>query len=710
MSDRPRLLPLLGPAGHAGRSSMTCLYRCGNACDHPVPNESDNPYFGDLVRAEVSRRGVVRAGAVGALVLGFGGAATGALTGSPALAAPAGTAAPAAPDVDALRQARPAAGEGDLTFKPIPANRLDTFVVPNGYDHSVVIRWGDPVLPNAPALDVHNQTAERQAKQFGYNCDFVGVLPLDKRGERALLVVNHEYTNENLMFPGFTTQEALTVEQVKACIAAHGLSVVELERVDGTGEWAVVSKGARPYNRRITALNTQFELTGPAAGSAYLKTAADPAGRTAVGTLNNCAGGVTPWGTVLSGEENFNQYFVGGDGAPESEQPRLARYGISTTARYPSDSRRWERAQARFDLTRHPNEANRHGWIVEVDPFDPKSRPRKHTAMGRFKHEGANVIVATDGRVVAYSGDDERFDYLYKFVSDKKFRPGNGAAARQHNLTLLESGTLYVAKLDQTSAGEIDGSGKLPSDGAFNGRGTWIRLVRGNTSYVPGMTTAEVLTFTRLAGDAVGATKMDRPEDVEASLLTGKVYVALTNNTNRGVGSNPPADEANPRIGNKHGQILELVEDGADNAAESFAWSLPIVCGDPTDPSTYFAGYDKTRVSPISCPDNVAFDGAGNLWISTDGNALGSNDGLFATAIEGPERGHLKQFLTVPIGAETCGPFITTDNRSVFVAVQHPGELSGASLENPASTWPDGDFAKPGVAVTWRLDGGPIGH
>jgi secreted PhoX family phosphatase len=202
---------------------------------------------------------------------------------------------------------------------------------------------------------------------------------------------------------------------------------------------------------------------------------------------------------------------------------------------------------------------------------------------------------------------------------------------------------------------------------------------------------------------------MDRPEDVEPSLLTGKVYVALTNNTNRGVGSNPKADEANPRNANKHGQILELVEDRNDNTSETFAWSLPIVCGDPTDPSTFFAGYDKTKVSPISCPDNVAFDATGNLWISTDGNALGSNDGLFATAVEGPERGHLKQFLTVPLGAETCGPFITGDNRSVFVAVQHPGEITGASVENPASNWPDGDYAKPGVVVTWRLDGGPVG-
>ncbi|MFC0507573.1 PhoX family protein [Micromonospora costi] len=707
MSDRPRLLPLLGATRHGSRDAMTCLYRCGNACDHPVPNTSDNAYFGDVVDAEVSRRGVVRAGAVGALVLGFGGAAAGALAG----AAPASAAGetPVVPEAASFGRPSQGVGNGALTFKPIPPNKLDTLVVPNGYDHAVVIKWGDPVVPGAPEFDLHRQTAAAQSKQFGYNNDFVGVLPLDKQGKRALLVVNHEYTNEDLMFPGFPGLDNLSVEQLRVAMAAHGMSVVELERVGGTGQWRPVDNGRRPYNRRVTALATKFDLTGPAAGSAWLKTAADPKGRTVIGTLNNCAGGVTPWGTVLSGEENFNQYFVGGDGAPAELKPKLERYGIPTTTRYPSGSRKWDRADERFDLAKHPNEAHRFGWIVEIDPFDPEARPRKHTALGRVKHEGANVIIAKDGHVVAYMGDDERFDYLYKFVSDKKFMKGNSWAARKHNLTLLESGTLYVAKLDETSAGEIDGSGRLPSDGAFNGRGRWIKLVSGNRSYVEGMTAADVLTFTRLAGDKVGATKMDRPEDVEPNLLTGKVYVALTNNTNRGVGSNPKADEANPRNANKHGQILELVEDRHDNTAESFTWSLPIVCGDPTDPSTYFAGYDKTQVSPISCPDNVAFDATGNLWISTDGNALGSNDGLFATALEGPERGHLKQFLTVPLGAETCGPFITGDNRSVFVAVQHPGEITGASVEKPASNWPDGDYAKPGVVVTWRLDGGPVG-
>nr|WP_127498911.1 PhoX family phosphatase [Actinoplanes solisilvae] len=679
-----RLLPLLGRHG-GGRDAMTCLYRCGNACDHPVPNKSDNPYLGDIIDAAVSRRGLFRAGGAGALVLGIGGVAA-----SPAGAAPAAT----------------APSNGSLTFKPIPPNEIDTVIVPNGYDHALVIRWGDPIVPGAPAFNLARQTGETQSKQFGYNNDFLCVVPIPGSDRRALLVSNHEYTNEELMFPGFTTQEALSVDQVRAAMAAHGMSVVEIERVGRTGQWQQARSKRLPYNKRLTMLATPFRADGPAAGSAPLRTAADPRGTTIIGTLNNCAGGLTPWGTALSGEENFNQYFVGGDAVPEADKARLNRYGILTTARYPSGSRRWERAQERFDLAKHPNEANRFGWIVEVDPLEPDALPRKHTAMGRFKHEGANVIVAKNGQVAAYMGDDERFEYLYKFVSDKRYRPGD----RKHNLTLLESGTLYVAKLSGDSPpAEIDGTGRLPSDGAFDGTGRWIKLVSGNTSFVPGMTAVEVLTFTRFAGDAVGATKMDRPEDVEPSLKSGKIYAALTNNTNRGVGTNPGVDEANPRVANRHGQIFEIVEDRGDHTGETFTWSLPIVCGDPADPSTYFAGYDKSAVSPISCPDNVAFDSAGNLWISTDGNALGTNDGLFATPIEGPERGHLRQFLTVPPGAETCGPFITGDDRSVFVAVQHPGEITGATVDNPASTWPDGDYAKPAVVVTWRLDGGRIG-
>jgi secreted PhoX family phosphatase len=706
MSDLSRrLLPLLGSKpGHSGgaRDAMTCLYRCGNACDHPVPNSSANPYLGDIVNAEMSRRGVVQAGAAGALVLGLGGALVGA---SPAAAAPA----PLAHGNGHGHVPKPQKA-GKLGFQAVAPNTADAVTIPPGYQTSVVLRWGDPVVPGAPAFSLTGQTGASQSKQFGYNNDFVGVIPLPGEKNRALLVVNHEYTNEDLMFPGFVSQDALTRDQIEAAIAAHGLSVVEIERVGKTGEWKPVKSRKLRYNKRITALETEFKLTGPAAGSAALRTAADPRGYTVIGTLNNCAGGVTPWGTVLSGEENFNQYFVGGDAVDAATKTRFNRYGISTTARYPSGSRKWDRVDERFDLAKHPNEANRFGWIVEIDPLNPDAPPRKHTAMGRFKHEGANVIIARSGHVVAYMGDDERFDYLYKFVSEKKYIKSDAPWARKHNLSLLESGTLYVAKVTGDSpATEIDGTGKLPTDGKFDGKGVWIKLVSGNRSFVPGMTAQDVLINTRFAGDAVGATKMDRPEDVQPSLRTGKIYAAMTNNTNRGVGTNPAADEANPRNANKHGHIFELTEDCGDHTALKFTWTLPIVCGDPAAADTYFGGYDKTAVSPISCPDNVAFDSAGNLWISTDGNALGANDGLFATPIEGKERGHLKQFLTVPKGAETCGPFITSDDKSVFVAVQHPGEITGASVEKPASVWPDGDYAKPGVIVTWRKDGGPVG-
>ncbi|GAA1810525.1 PhoX family protein [Luedemannella flava] len=701
MPEPSRLLPLSGGAHGTARSPMTCLYRCGNACDHPVPNQTDNEYLGDLINTGLSRRGLMRAGALGALVLGVSSAVEAAVPGGAAVAAPT------------VGAAKPAPGTGELTFKPIPPNKLDTVIVPNGYDHAVVIRWGDEVVPGAPDFDPYNQTAAAQSRQFGYNNDFVAVVPLDRDYRRALLVVNHEYTNEDLMFPGFTTLDALTPEQRRISLAAHGLSVVEIERVDGTGGWQVVRRGSRRYNRRVTALATKFQLTGPAAGSPLLRTTADPTGTTVIGTLNNCAGGVTPWGTILSGEENFNQYFVGGDAAAAAgadTRARLDRYGITTSTRYPSGNRKWDLVDPRFDLALNPNEANRFGWIVELDPFDPDSRPRKHTALGRFKHEGATAILSKAGHAVLYMGDDERFDYLYKFVSSKPMKKGDPASARRHNLTLLESGTLYVAKFGFTST--VDGTGALPADGGFNGTGQWIPLARDGVSLVPGRTIEDVLIFTRQAGDAVGATKLDRPEDVEANPLTGKVYAALTNNTNRGVGSNPGVDEANPRVRNRHGHVIEITEDGDDNAAETFTWDLFLVCGDPADPAgevTWFAGYDKTKVSPISCPDNVAFDRFGNLWISTDGNALGSNDGLFAVPLEGPERGHVKQFLTVPLGAETCGPALTGDGRSVFVAVQHPGEITGASFDKPASTWPDGNYARPAVVASWRLDGRAVG-
>ncbi|MCI3274821.1 PhoX family protein [Streptomyces cylindrosporus] len=682
-----KLLPIVGHSG--GRSALTCRFRCGDACFHEVPNTSDNEYVGDVIAGAIGRRSMMRAAAVVTVAAAAGTATVGA-------ARPAGAAA----TQPSYTKPTPPKGARGLRYSSVAPNTLDAVVTPDGYGYNVVIRWGEPILRGAPAFDPENQTAAAQAGQFGYNNDFLALLPLPGETGRQLLVANHEYTDEILMFRGYDAANP-TRQQVEVAWAAHGLSAVVVEGERRSGRLVAVPR--HPLNRRVTA-TSEFRLTGPAAGSDLLKTSADPTGTKVLGTLNNCSGGTTPWGTTLHGEENFNQYFA------NSSRTTDKRYGIGTGA----TERKWERFDKRFDVAQEPNEVHRFGYVVEFDPYDPDSVPRKHTALGRFKHEAATVRLTDDGRPVVYSGDDERFDYFYKFVGSKRMRKGHGRAVREHNLSLLDEGTLYVARLTGDSpAIEIDGSGKLPGDGEFDGSGEWIPLAtasaEGAVSHVDGMSADEVFVFTRLAGDKVGATKMDRPEDIQPSPHTGKVYVVLTNNTNRGVGTNAKADEANPRNANKHGHVLELTERRNRAESTSFAWSLFLVAGDPDNPATYFAGFPKDDVSPISCPDNVAFDPYGNLWISTDGNQLGSHDGLFGVATKGERRGELKQFLTVPTGAETCGPVI--QERRVLVAVQHPGEIDGASVEKPASTWPDGPgrITRPAVVAVWKKDGGDIG-
>ena len=674
------LLPLIPSEPHGSRSNMTCYYRCGNACDHPLPNTSNNESMRNLVEASIARRSMLKAGALGAgaVVVGHAVAGDAAAAESPT--------ARRMPDVSGL------------DFRPVPPNTRDSVTVPKGFGHHVVISWGDRVVPGAPRFDVRKQTPESAAMQFGYNCDYLGVLPLSPR--HALLVANHEYTNEELMFPPGLYDDD-TVRRI--AMASHAMSVVEIRRESrNSGAWQRVAVHKTKYNRRITA-HTPMRVTGPAAGHERLRTSADPSGRLVLGTLNNCAGGMTPWGTVLTGEENFNQYFEASDGTDPRYADSYARYGISGD----NEGRNWKETDPRFDLSKEPHEPFRFGWIVELDPYSPGSKPRKHTLLGRFKHEGANIAVDKDGRVAAYMGDDERGDYIYKFVSRDRMDRRGTARARRHNKTLLEHGTLYVAKF----------TGDGFEDDAYDGNGRWMRLTSDTTSYVPGMTVAEVLIDARLAADKLGPTRMDRPEDIEPNPVNGRIYCALTNNSLRG--TTFPTDEANPvgsskvresldapltdAPGNRNGYVLEISENDDRPTARNFRWRLLLVCGDPDAPETYFAGFPKDKVSPISCPDNVAFDPAGNLWVATDGNALGSNDGLFRVPLSGPERGHVEQFLTVPIGAETCGPLITRDGRSVFVAVQHPGETDDATFTSPASTWPHTHrFPRPSVVVAYK--------
>ncbi|MEV0526969.1 PhoX family phosphatase [Streptomyces sp. NPDC050439] len=693
-----KLLPIItSHQGSGNRSALTCRFRCGDACFHEVPNTSDNEYVGDVIASALSRRSVMRAAAVVTVATA---------AGSAVVAGPAAPEAAAVPQKPASHKSKK--GARGLRFTPVAPNKADSVTIPDGYAQNVVIRWGEPILRGAPAFDPDKQTAKAQAGQFGYNNDFLSLLPLRRERGRQVLVANHEYTDEILMFKGYDAANP-TREQVEIAWAAHGLSVVVVEEERRSGKLTAVSR--HQLNRRLTA-TSEFRLTGPAAGSEYVRTKADPRGTKVLGTLNNCAGGTTPWGTTLHGEENFNQYFANAEKVTDpAAAARLKRYGVIGAA----SERKWERFDDRFDLAKEPNEANRFGWVVELDPYDPDSTPRKRTALGRFKHEAAQPRLTHDGRPVVYMGDDEKFDYFYKFVSSKRVAKGTSRAAHEHNLTLLDEGTLYVAKLTGDSpAADIDGTGKLPADGEFDGSGVWIPLATAGpkghaVSHVDGMSAEEVYVFTRQAGDKVGATKMDRPEDVEPSPHSGKVYVALTNNSDRGKTGKAGADEANPRNLNKHGQVLELTERRNRAEATSFAWSLFLVAGDPEDPATYFAGFPKEKVSPISCPDNVAFDPHGNLWLSTDGNQLGSHDGLFGVATKGERRGELKQFLTMPNGAETCGPIIQ-DNR-VLVSVQHPGEVDGASVEKPASAWPDGPgkIVRPSVVSVWRKDGCDIG-
>jgi secreted PhoX family phosphatase len=677
--EMQRLLPMLGHT-FGKRSAVTCALKCDNACAGEVCNSSKNSYFRDVVNAEFTRRSALGVGAAAvftaAVTLDTKDASAAAQ-----LSAPAG------------HKTLPVTGDQQLRFSPIAPVpfEVDRVTVPQGYSWRPIIRWGDPLFNDAPDFDPNRQTPEAQARQFGYNNDYTQIVmdPSVPGHRRALMFVNHEYTNENIMFPA--TLDAKTQRAIAR--NAHGLTVVELQRKTPKDGWSYI-KGA-PRNRRLL-LDTTYELTGPVAGSDLVKTTADPQGRWIKGTLANCSGGVTPWGTMLSGEENFNGYFVGKGGSTEE-----SRYGITATP----TARGWELDDPRFSAKNagYENEAHRFGWVVEVDPFDPTSTPKKRSAMGRFKHEGANVIIARNGKVVAYTGDDERFDYLYKFVSKKSYKPKD----RAHNLTLLDEGDLYVAKFTGNSpASEIDGSGKVPTDGKFDGAGQWLPLVKDGKSMVPGMSVEQVLVFTRLAADLVGPTKMDRCEDVEPNLATGKVYVVCTNNSKRTV-----ADEANPRKDNRDGHIIEIKEDGGDQTNTSFHWNILLVAGDPKKGDvTYFSGYPVDKVSPISCPDNITFDQAGNLWISTDGapDGIGYADGLFRVPLEGKERGHVTQFCAVPNQAETCGPIVNSVEGYAMVSVQHPGEEG--SWASQSSAFPYEGLKVPRPAVIQIAPTHKFGH
>lgn len=655
------------------------------AYDDIPTNPNLSRTIGDVINSRYGRRDMLKG------MLGV--TATTALFGTSAMIAP--------------RQATAAGhAKGRYNFEELTWGNDEKHHIAEGYNADVLLRWGDPITADAPEFDVMNQSAEAQLQQFGYNNDYVGFTALNDDGTRGLLCVNHEYTNEEVMFPGLGRQDragftGMTKELVDIEMAAHGGSVVEIAQ-GADGKWALVRDSQ--YNRRITPHSTEMTIDGPAAGHNRMKTNADPAGMTVIGTVNNCAGGMTPWGTYLMAEENFHGYFwtdvVDGEDKPDiSAQPEAAsmkRYGV------PGRWYAWGQHHDRWNIDKEPNEPNRWGWIVEVDPRNPDAAPIKHTALGRFRHEGAETTVSSSGKLVIYSGDDNRFDYQYKYVSGGTVTDENSVFGSP----LMSDGTLYVARFDEDGTVEwmplVHGTGPLTAENGFNSQ-------------------ADVMIDTRIAADLLGATPMDRPEDAQPG-PNGTAYIMLTNNTRR---QPDQVNAANPRPESSFGHIIEIKEDGEDHAATTGTWSILVKCGDPTieevgaqwNPETSENGW-------FGSPDNCAIDAEGRLWISTDQGSgwgkTGKSDGLYALETEGDLRGHSKLFFRCPVGGELCGPYFHDSGETLFLAVQHPGtdgtkDFKGfernSTFEDPATRWPDFDPAmppRPSVVVVTKQGGGKI--
>ncbi|MGZ0019727.1 PhoX family protein [Nitrosomonas sp. wSCUT-2] len=626
-----------------------------------------------------------------------------------------------------------------ISFNPVAPNLLpmtDAVTVPEGYTAKVLISWGDSITkePHWDTVSAMDETTQLHC--YGAHTDGMHYFPLPglAGNRRGLLVSNSEYCDpplvNNIAPASDYAKTSITLEMVRAQQAAHGVNIVMVEKK--RNQWSVNRNW--PLNRRITG-NTPCRISGPAAGHALMKTAADSSGKRVLGTLNNCAHGFTPWGTYLTCEENWNGYFSNetGDVVGELDIDRKfnilkgqTRYGVVKGG----FGYRWHEVDERFRADLHPNEPNRFGWVVEIDPTNPWSMPVKRTAMGRTKHEGAQVVIDRYNNVAFYMGDDERNEYIYKFVCAKKWN-GNPQATDPN---MLDQGTLYVARFN------ADGSGE------------WLPLVWGQNGLTPENgfgSQAEVLIKTRQAADRLGATMMDRPEWGAAHPATGEIYMTLTNNSRRGNkpassnkadgtsnagSSNPPVDAANPRPDNDYGHIIRWRENNADVRASGFSWDIFAQCGDKASVKVLGGSYNSTGADgykgningdDYGAPDGLWFDRDGRLWIQTDqqGDAKGDwvNIGGNVMMCADPATGETKRFLTSPPNCEVTGVVTTPDGRSMFVGIQHPGEDWRTSFTDH-STWPDNgnngpttftgtSVAKPrsSVIVITKDDGGVIG-
>ncbi len=653
--------------------------------DEPPCNKSENQTFYDVMDARISRRGWL----IGGLAAAVSGVLAQGSSGS--------------------AQAQGAATKPErMGFKPVKVGAADAVVVPEGYRVQVLGAWGEPILGSMPPFRAGLNTAAEQAQQIGMHHDGMHFFPINGSSSDGLIVVNHEYVEPRFLHASakgrelnseeiVVTDGVRNADEVAKELMAQGVAIYRTRR-DADNRWSIV---VDPRNRRITGM-THMGFSGPVRGTAYLVTKYSPEGVATRGTLNNCAHGVTPWNTYITAEENWAGYFRNAEKMPREQ----SRYGVSANrGRYA-----WELASggadefARFDATPrgasarddYRNEPNGFGWLVEIDPFNPQSTPIKRTHLGRFAHEGVIFAPAVPGKkIVCYSGDDARFEYIYKFVSAKTYDPKTASGA------LLDEGTLYAAKFNA------------------DGTGQWLALAPGENGLTAEngfQTLADILVNTRLAADRAGATKMDRPEWGAVHPVTGEVYFTLTNNTAR---TQAQVDAANPRSQNQFGQIIRWREAGDDHAQTSFRWDLFVIAGNRATSST-FNGRALGEDNIFACPDGLWFDAAGRLWIQTDiGESeqnrgalepMGNNQMLCAD----PASGEIRRFLVGPTGQEITGVVTTPDMRTMFVGIQHPGATTSPkdfAAGKINSAWPDGPGTIPRSAtlVITREDGGVIG-
>lgn len=548
-------------------------------------------------------------------------------------------------------------GNKVFPFSEIPHSFDDKLHVAEGFSANRLISWGDSFSDKKP-MDVNNPSVETQNRNFGFNNDFIAYLPINGSSNHGVLCVNHEYAAPHMMFSGYSSKsegwKKATANELSIMKKSVGLSVIEVKKI--SGDWQIVRDSQ--LNRRID-LDTPMQLRGPAAGHKRLQSKESLDGIDTFGTMGNCAGGKTPWQTILTAEENFDRYFSSDTVNPQEK----ANYSSYETVSK-SDAT-FAKIDGRFDSENNPLGFNHFGWMVEVDPFKPATKPKKLTALGRFQHEGASIHAKTGQPIVVYMGDDGKHECLYKFVSKANYQGVK-------DTTLLDEGTLYVAQFVNKMTLK------------------WIPLVAGQHGLTPANgfnTQADVLIETRRAAKIVGGTPMDRPEDVEVNPKTGRVYAMLTNNKKR-----VAVNHANPRLNNRFGHILEMIPPNGDHTAVRFDWNILIMAGNPKarhgatyHPSTNESGW-------FANPDNVAFDHKGGMWVATDGcEDFGFCDGLWQVETEGRYRGLARHFLSCPKGAELCGPEFTPDGNTLFVSIQHPGDSDGCSRSKPSSRWPHFD-------------------